>query len=303
MNNDLLLVSVVIPTYGGPQFLQRCIEGALNQTYQNIEVIVVDDNGIGTPNQIATKDAISLYSNNSKVKYICHDVNKNGSAARNTGVRNASGEYIALLDDDDIFYPDKIERQVALLSTLPKEYAFVYCSHEVFLNGSLLRTVIAEASGSLFFEKLSKQIEIQTSGVLLRKSVFEEVGGFDESFRRHQDWEFIERIMSKYKIQADNFIGYKRELYFRSDSTSPAKTKEWRMHYLDKMSPYINALPAKQAKTVYFRNRLDVTMEFLKAKDIKGFVNEFVDAKLGLKGVCCVIKRVFESAKRGGAVR
>ena len=101
---DKPLVSVVIPTYGGAEFLKRCVDSVLSQTYPNIEIIVVDDNGLDTPNQLLTAKVMAEYNNNASVKYVCHKVNINGSAARNTGFKNSKGEYIALLDDNREVY-------------------------------------------------------------------------------------------------------------------------------------------------------------------------------------------------------
>ena len=296
------LVSVVIPTYGEPIYLGRCIDSVLQQTYNNIEIIIVDDNGIGTPNQIATSTVIDQYKGNN-IKYVCHEKNKNGSAARNTGVKNSEGRYIAFLDDDDAFLPAKIERQVKLIESLSDEYAFVYCSHDVYKDGQLVRHVIAEKSGNLFFEKISQQIEIQTSGVLIRKEAFEEVKGFDESFRRHQDWEFIERVLFKYKAQADNFVGYIRYLYFRSVSINPGQAREWRNHYLSKMKPYIDTLSHNQARMMYSINSIDIVLLYLKAKDYGGFIKEVFTSKIGLRDLVQLIMRIIKAMLRGGPVR
>ena len=296
------LVSVVIPTYGEPIYLGRCIDSVLQQTYNNIEIIIVDDNGIGTPNQIATSTVIDQYKGNN-IKYVCHEKNKNGSAARNTGVKKSEGRYIAFLDDDDAFLPAKIERQVKLIESLSDEYAFVYCSHDVYKDGQLVRHVIAEKSGNLFFEKISQQIEIQTSGVLIRKEAFEEVKGFDESFRRHQDWEFIERVLFKYKAQADNFVGYIRYLYFRSVSINPGQAREWRNHYLSKMKPYIDTLSHNQARMVYSINSIDIVLLYLKAKDYGGFIKEVFTSKIGLRDLVQLIMRIMKAMLRGGPVR
>ena len=291
------LVSVVIPTYGEPIYLGRCIDSVLQQTYNNIEIIIVDDNGIGTPNQIATSTVIDQYKGNN-IKYVCHEKNKNGSAARNTGVNNSEGRYIAFLDDDDAFLPAKIERQVKLIESLSDEYAFVYCSHDVYTDGQLVRHVIAEKSGNLFFEKISQQIEIQTSGVLIRKEAFEEVKGFDESFRRHQ-----ERVLFKYKAQADNFVGYIRYLYFRSVSINPGQAREWRNHYLSKMKPYIDTLSHNQARMVYSINSIDIVLLYLKAKDYGGFIKEVFTSKIGLRDLVQLIMRIIKAMLRGGPVR
>ena len=86
---DYPLVSVVIPTYSRPIFLKRCIESVFNQTYKNIEIIVVDDNDPDSEERLLTKQVMEEFSCCSNVVYILHDRNKNGSAARNTGWRHS----------------------------------------------------------------------------------------------------------------------------------------------------------------------------------------------------------------------
>lgn len=278
------LVSVIIPTYGDGAFVCRAVDSVLNQTYPNIEVIVVDDNGIGTDNQKKTALQMQVYENNPKVHYVCHEVNRNGSAARNTGVNHSSGVYISLLDDDDVFMPDKVEKQVGLLNSLSSDYAFVCCSHEIYKDGKLIKINHAKKSGYLFYEKVSGQLEIQTSGILIRREIYDEFYGFDESFRRHQDWEFIERIMSKYKIKADDFVGYKRFLYGRSDASSPKQSKERRMHYLLKMEPYLRLLPQDQYQRVVYLHRIEVALRFLKEGMIIAFIRELLEIKPNKEG-------------------
>ena len=199
-------VSVIIPTFGGEKFVCRAVESVLSQTYKNVEIIVVDDNGRGTEKQVDTEKVLSRYIDAGKIKYICHDVNKNGSAARNTGLKNSDGEYISFLDDDDVFLPEKIERQVLLLSNLSEDFAAVYCSHKTFLNDKYIEYYKASASGSLLYDNLVHKIEIATTSLLIRRSVCEELKGFDETFFRHQDWEFVDRIAAKYKIQAGRMM-------------------------------------------------------------------------------------------------
>lgn len=281
MNN---IVTVIIPTYGGADYLHRCVDSVLNQTYKYIEIIVVDDNGVGTINQIETSKKMQKYASDNRIKYICHKKNKNGSAARNTGVKNASGKYIALLDDDDVFNVNKIERQVKLLDSLSDDYAFVYCSHEIYRDGVKVQTIHATHSGNLFFEKVSGKFSIQTSGILIKKNIYIEVGGFDESFRRHQDWEFIERVMFKYKIMADDFIGYKRYLYGRSDAVNPLQSKNRRLHYLYKMDPYFKTLTEKQYQEVIYYHRFDIAFRFLKRRNVVGFIREIFKINPNLFG-------------------
>lgn len=97
------LVSVIIPTYKRPNMLGRAIDSVLGQSYTNIEVVVVDDNSDGDKYRLETIQYMERYANDYRVKYIKHKTNQNGSAARNTGIQNSVGEYIAFLDDDDYF--------------------------------------------------------------------------------------------------------------------------------------------------------------------------------------------------------
>ena len=122
------LVSVIIPTYKRPETLKRAVDSVLNQTYENIEVIVADDNGIGTEFGLATEAVMKEYASDPRVKYVQHEVNINGSAARNTGFRASSGDYIMLLDDDDEFTPVKVKAQVEKLESLDESWGVCYTS-------------------------------------------------------------------------------------------------------------------------------------------------------------------------------
>ena len=104
------LISVIVPIYNAEKYIERCVNSILLQTYDNIEVIVVDDNGKGTEHQLLTEKAMEKYADNPKVQYIPHQVNKNGSCARNTGIRSAKGRYILFLDSDDFLAADALSK-------------------------------------------------------------------------------------------------------------------------------------------------------------------------------------------------
>ena len=294
------LVSIIIPTYGGGEFLQRTIESALNQTYNEIEIIVVDDNGIGTENQLKTQEIIDRYKDNKKIKYICHEKNINGSAARNTGARNAKGWYIALLDDDDIFYASNIELQVKALNELDDTYALTYCSHELYKGDNKIEEKHVTESGYKLFELLSHKCNIESSCTVIRKSVWDEVNGFDESFKRHQDWEFIARIATKYKIKAVDEIGVRRYLEFRNSPKTPDQWKAYREYYLKKMESTISTLPIKQQKEVRLANMLDISIQYLKQKRFKEAAKIYINEKPGLYGVKYFIKRFLIQIQKKG---
>ena len=293
------LVSVIIPSYGGAEFLTRCVDSVLSQTYKQIEVIVVDDNGLGTTTQVKTAAVMNKYANDGRVKYVCHEVNKNGSAARNTGVRVSTGNYIALMDDDDVFYPEKIERQVKMMESLSDDYAVTYCACDIYYKGNKIGESTADKSGGLLYECLSHKIQIASSSMLIRKTAYITLGGFDESFRRHQDWEFIARLASRYLIQADNFIGFRRILELRNNLNTPEIYKERRLFYLEKMQPYIQILPLKQQKDVIVQNRIDIALMYLKCKRYSDFIKEYRDFSPGWYGITCLFSRLNNIIKRG----
>ena len=107
------LVSVIIPTYKRSDMLPRAINSVLKQTYENVQVVVVDDNDSNSEYRRCTEKQMSFYANDKRVKYIRHCKNSNGAVARNTGIKNADGEIITFLDDDDVYQTDKIKKQVS----------------------------------------------------------------------------------------------------------------------------------------------------------------------------------------------
>lgn len=278
------LVSVVIPSYGGGEFLQKAVDSVLAQTYPYLEVIVVDDNGIGTENQARTAKKINRYQNNERFTYLCHDANKNGSAARNTGVRAAKGEFIALLDDDDIYLPDNLEKHMQAWESLSNEYALSYCSREMYCGEKFVEKNHVTKSGSLLYEILMHKVTIGSSSLVIRKTVWDELGGFDESFRRHQDWEFTARVAAKYKVFACDHIGFRRYLEFRNSAKSVETVIQYREHYLEKIMPLIRTLTPKQQKDVIIHNRMDAAIQYLKRRNLSGFLKEWNRIKPGFRG-------------------
>lgn len=289
MNN---IVTIVIPSYGGGKFLERCVDSTLNQTYKNIEVIVVDDNGEGTENQLKTSRVMSKYAQDDRVRYICHPINKNGSAARNTGVGLAKGDYISLFDDDDEMYPFFIEEHMKVLPNLPSDYALTYCGSDVYnINKELIERREAKFSGQDLYSLFLHEVEVSSSTLVIRKSIYKELGGFDESFRRHQDWEFTVRVMAKYKVYALPIIGYARYTEMRNNPKSTQQALIFRRHYLRKLKPYIEMLPVKQQKDVIIYNLLNANLGFLlNEKDWKEFIREYFKIRPGYRGLLFLLR-------------
>ncbi len=190
MNKDPL-VSIIIPSYNSAKFVSEAVDSALAQTYPKIEIIIVDDGSSDN-----TKEVIAKYGD--KINYI-YQANKGLAGARNTGIAAAAGEFVALLDADDIFLPEKIAKQVEFLKSHPGcdiSYSDLYHFWDDRPQ-ELLELGYKYYSGDEVLPRLIERDFIAPLTMLIRKSVFERFGVFDEQFRRSEDLEFLVRILKQ----------------------------------------------------------------------------------------------------------
>lgn len=233
------LVSIIIPTYKGSNVLKRAIDSVLIQTYPSIEIIVVDDNSPESKERKDTEKIMSEYYSE-KIIYIKHDKNKNGSAARNTGFSKSNGDYIMFLDDDDEFLSNKVSTQVTAMESVSSEWGVSYTSFLRKINGKLIAKSYEKRQGNLYIEELSRNFFIHAgSNLMIRRSVVEDMNGFDETFTRNQDIEFLSRILERYKILYVDYIGLTVHIGFRKKSFDYLKVTE---DYLFKFKSRIDAL-------------------------------------------------------------
>ena len=259
------LVSIVIPTYKGADIISKTLDGVLKQTYKPIEIIVVDDNGKGTEEQIRTYEVVKNYK---MVKYVAHDINLKGSAARNTGIANSTGDFIAFLDDDDVWVEDKIELQVNRLASSSDEYGFVYSPFVVVDENKIGYKIEGKIEGDILFDFLTGKVRIGSSLLMIKRTVLKDVIGFDESFIRHQDWEFIARILYKYKaLYEPNGWTIKYSL----NRNTPKKVdliEKYRLYYLSKIDFVISKFSEKKKKKIYNYHYRYLAKEFLRRLQI-----------------------------------
>lgn len=195
-------VSIIIPTYKRSDKIVRAVKSALAQNYSNFEVIIVDDNEPTSIDRVKTRDNLKPFLKNEKFIYIEHEMNKNGSAARNTGIKHSTGEYITFLDDDDEYYPNKIKEQVNCLINLSDQWAICYSGYEKIEKNGKISISNESAEGDVLIQALGKNLFIGSgSNFMVKKNVIIEMNGFDESFMRNQDLEFLVRVVSKYKMK------------------------------------------------------------------------------------------------------
>lgn len=252
MDENRPLVSVVIPTYKRPVYLKRAIDSVLNQTYKNVEAIVVDDNNPETEDRLETEEMMKEYERNPRVTYIRQERNKGGSAARNTGWRVSKAEYITFLDDDDELLPERTRLQVECLEELDASWGMCYTGYTVNKEDGTHQTSSETRSGYLYPEALMRTLFMGSgSNLFLRKSVVDEINGYDESFRRNQDLEFLARAAENYKIahiEEPLFIiwreGYRAERPYEEFVAIND-------FYIDHFKDRIDALLEKEKERVY----------------------------------------------------
>ena len=190
-------ISVIIPTHNRAHLIGRSIQSVFNQTYQDFEIIVVDDGSTDNTSEVIKK----YQKKDNRIKYIRHEKNKGGSAARNTGIKAARAEYIAFQDSDDEWLPKKLKNQMEVFKDAPSRVGIVY-SDMWRITGNKKRYFYSPKimpKHKIIYEQALdygvSDIGIQTS--LIKKEVFAKAGMFDEKFPRFIDLEFFIRL-SKY---------------------------------------------------------------------------------------------------------
>ncbi len=188
MNHNLQpLVSIVVPAYNIEKYISQTLESIIGQTYENIEIIVVDDGSTDT-----TLHAIHEYAKKDARLVVFSQANKGLSAARNAGFRLAKGEYLCIIDADDIMMPEKVEQQLCFLQAHPSA-DFTYSKVRYFVNEThqlCIRDMPTPEGQEVHSELLKKGNLISPNSVFFRKSVFDTVGGFDESLRSAEDLDY-----------------------------------------------------------------------------------------------------------------
>lgn len=176
-------VSIILTTYKRPNLIETAIENIKKQTYKNIEIIVINDNGIEN-NEFRDQTYEKIKKYLKEIKYLELNNNLGGALARNKGIEIATGEYISFFDDDDEYYPTKIEKQVKILDKYKNntKVAFIKCEIEfrinnkcvgisdtsqLFLNDNLLKTHILNLHGI-----------VGTTSFLFKTDVLKKIGGF-----------------------------------------------------------------------------------------------------------------------------
>lgn len=219
------LVTVVIACYNHARFLSQAIDSALAQTYRNIEIIVVDDGSTDDTPAVA-----GAYG--SAIRYI-RQINAGPAAAKNTGVRHATGDLIALLDADDRWLPQKLETQVPMIP-LGGNVGMVHGGYAVIDAGGSRTGPLHQPSESTSFHDLLALNTVGNLTAVCTRQAALAAGPFDESLSAVEDWDMWIRISARHQIRATPTIVAEYRQHGANISGDPYRMFKRRMSVIDK---------------------------------------------------------------------
>jgi len=256
-------VSIIIPTYNRTDLLPRAISSVLNQTFQEFELIVVDDGSADSTKQVVEE----FQKKDKRIKYIWQENSGGPAKPRNTGIKNSQGEYIALLDHDDEWLPEKLEKQLEIFEkNRQNNLGFVGCN-ALIVKEDKIQEYKTPKYKNILPKILERNFIWSCSSVIIKKLVLDKVGFFDENLKIGDDWDmWIRIIINGYSFDFVDEPLFK--YYIHSGNISALKNiKKIAVDYnflLEKYKKYYEQNPK------IYSNRLRYTgASYILAKDLK----------------------------------
>jgi glycosyltransferase involved in cell wall biosynthesis len=239
-------VSIIIPTCNRAHLLPRAIKSVLAQTFQDFEIVIVDD-----ASKDQTEEVVNGFASDERIRYIKHERNKGSSAARNSGIKASRGEFIAFLDDDDEYLPEKLEKQVAALKQNASRVALVY-SNVLLIDGTVnSRLWMTSPEKRRAFPELLYKGDIPITSYILRKACIGDIK-FDEELYFWIDWDFILRIAKVWEFRYVDTVAAKwyvePDRKNRITTAVPKKRIISMMIFYKKYSDDLKTLPKASAR-------------------------------------------------------
>ena len=260
------LVSCIIPTYKRAGMLERAIVSVLAQTHQHIEVLVVDDNFPGDKYSLAVKDACRK-ALDCRVRYIPQDAHVNGARARNVGIEAARGVYVAFLDDDDEWLPQKLERQLALIHS--RSCDAVACLIGDYQDGRVKGLRPPYSEEDLRYKVLARQVSVGTPALLMRRDRLRQSGGFDESLARNQEIQMIARFLDRYSLCVLPEYLVKRNIEDNMNRPDELSIERVKLQFLESVSDIIAKYPKNRQERILAANYFEIVLVALRNRNLK----------------------------------
>lgn len=267
------LISIIVPVYNVEKFITETIESVLKQTFSNWELMLIDDGSTDNSGEICKQYTLK----DDRIKYI-YKTNSGQAAARNLGIKNATGNYITFLDSDDLYSEDKLAQHFIDLKENPADF---YYGAGFLLFESRIENKIetydwfyGHFSGDEFFKILYHSSSVNINTVLVKKELFETVGLFDESeeFRGTEDWDLWIRIALKVNTIYGNpapkvyYRIHDNGIHFQRANMQIGKWKIYEKHEANKL---IHPLVRKREYRYNFRQMMNSLLLENRANEIK----------------------------------
>ncbi len=268
------LVTVIITTYKRPGAIGKAINSVRGQTYKNLEIIVVDDNMFGSFDHLETEKICTQYP---EVQYVKNAKNLGGGLSRNAGIEQASGEYIAFLDDDDIYNPDKVKQQMGLFKTTNnKRLGLVYCyANRMNTEGALVGGYDNDFEGSPLYEHMLACIA-GTSLWLVKKEILVAIGMFDDVPSKQDSTVILKMLTKGYEVARvpERLVDYYEH---KGDGISGTKLSNIKgiKKFRDKCELSFNLLDKNQIKNVRYSFSKTLISIYMVNSLKKEAINEF----------------------------
>ena len=296
------LVSIIIPTHNRYDSLFNSIDSALNQSYKNIEVIVVDDNF--NDKELRKKIHDRLKKEYKDVIYVSKNEHLGGAFARNEGAKVSNGDYLAFLDDDDIFYESKIEKQLELFkSSKFDNLGLVYCYGDIYYPSGKHEVETTDIDGNPLVHQMMSNI-CGSSFMMIKKEVFNDIGGF-KKIHSHQDGVVLLNILAKgYNIDLVREPLVKYYFHAKNDGITSVNEKilDADKEYLEICRKYFDKISIKDKKRVILKyyddrnwNLIILNKDKIAKEELKDIFKKYKFNKVYFK---CLLRVLFSNHVR-----
>ena len=284
------LLSCVIPTYRRSTTLGRAINSVLQQTYHNIEILVVDDNERGTEESTFVKNLVTSFCNE-RVRLILQEKHINGAEARNAGIRASAGDYIAFLDDDDEWLPEKIELQMEIMEN-DLSVDGVSCLYQEYSGGHLFHSCPPYTGEGLHKKVFQREVAVFTSTILLRKNALMDAGLFDNRLRRHQDLQLLLDFTRGHRVEVLN--QYLVKLHADSAINRPSYDRlvKIKKDFFQAVAPHLEQYSKSEQRQIVSAHRFELAFAALKEKKLLPALGQFLKVGLNFKAYKMLLKRM-----------
>ena len=236
-------ISVIVPTHNRAHFLGKAIDSVLSQTYENFEIIIIDDNSKDN-----TTDLLESY-NDKRIKYVKNNENRGCGRARNQGIELARGDYITFLDSDDELFSTKFEKQLEKFHLLPSAFGLIYCGfcYASGKTGKIVKYISPELYGDVYNNLLERNL-FPIHAPIVKRECFQRCGMLDPTLPACEDWDIWIRIARYYEFAFVPDILAKYNIHGEQKSTEMESVIMARERIVEKYRSELNKRPSLLAK-------------------------------------------------------